>query len=73
MQVIIKGLIIFTFKMYIGENVTTPPQKIPDINAALLMAGHFIKSYSKVEVILHNNVVVKTLTNDTPIFSAQLN
>jgi hypothetical protein len=64
---------MFTFKLYKGEYVTIPPNKANDQNTALIMAGHFIKDYHKVEVILNDKVVIKTLENDSPIFSAPLN
>lgn len=63
---------MFTFKLYKGEDCTVPPNTTMYQNTALTMAGHFIKDYNKVEVLLNDKVVIKTLENENPIFSASL-
>lgn len=63
---------MFSFKLYVGDQVTVPNNKVPDINAACLMASHWIPNYEKVEVIFNNQAVVKTLTNDNPIISSRM-
>jgi hypothetical protein len=59
--------------LYLGETLIIPPNKVLYIETATTMAGHFSKDYHKVEVVLNDKVVVKTLENDSPIFSAPLN
>ena len=63
---------MFTFKFYVGDKVSVPNNRVPDINAACMMAEHWIANYEKIEVIFNEKVVVKTLTNDNPIVSTTL-
>lgn len=63
---------MFTFKFYVGDTFSIPKNRVPDINAACMMAEHWIANYEKIEVIFNEKVVVKTLTNNNPIVSSNM-
>lgn len=62
---------MFTFKLYLGDEVTNPKNRVPDVNAACTMAGHWIANYNKVEVIFNDQAIIKTLTNENPIITSK--
>jgi len=53
----------------VGNSVIFPPNKALNLEVANAIAGHFIKNYNKVEIIIHDTIVFKTLENQHPIIS----
>ena len=56
---------MFSFALWKAEVKEVPPHKIVDLPSAILVANNFLRTYSKVQIILNDKAVIKEFTNPT--------